>query len=85
MSIARRKLQRENPALILVDELQTGNAGRKPWFEMVKSAVMGSDGSQRAGVGPYCKDWSEQVDVLVEIATDPGILGRSWTGWAPWS
>jgi hypothetical protein len=30
MAIAELKLQRENPALIVVDELQAGNAGKKP-------------------------------------------------------
>jgi len=27
---------------------------------------------------------AEQVDVLIEQATDPNILGRTWQGWAPW-
>ena len=27
---------------------------------------------------------SEQVAVLVEQATDPNILGRTYQGWAPW-
>ena len=25
-----------------------------------------------------------QVECLVELATDPNILGRAWTGWAPY-
>ena len=27
---------------------------------------------------------SGQVDCLVEQATDPNILGRTWIGWSPW-
>lgn len=81
LSIARRKLQCENPAIVLVDELQTGNAGRKPWFEMMKKGVLSGG---REDVGEVCKDWGEQVDLLVDLSMDPGLLGRSWTGWSPW-
>jgi len=26
----------------------------------------------------------EQVDCLVDMATDDNILGRTWVGWSPW-
>ena len=26
----------------------------------------------------------EQVDCLVDMATDDNILGRTWVGWRPW-
>lgn len=26
----------------------------------------------------------EQVDCLIDQATDPGILGRTWVGWDAW-
>jgi len=26
----------------------------------------------------------QQVDCLIDLATDPNILGRSWVGWEPW-
>jgi DNA-dependent protein kinase catalytic subunit len=83
MRIARRKLQSENPVCIIIDELRTGNSGRKPWFEMMKAGCEGSEGSRKK-VGAFCKDWSQQIDLLVELSTDPGLLGRSWIGWAPW-
>ena len=25
----------------------------------------------------------DQVDCLVDLATDPNVLGRTWEGWAP--
>ena len=31
-----------------------------------------------------CGERFAYVDVLVEQATDPNILGRTWSGWAPW-
>jgi DNA-dependent protein kinase catalytic subunit len=38
----------------------------------------------RARVKERCSDVKQQVDCLVDQATDPNILGRSWFGWAPW-
>jgi len=26
----------------------------------------------------------QQADCLVDLATDPNILGRFWAGWEPW-
>jgi len=26
----------------------------------------------------------QQVDCLVDLATDPNVLGRFWVGWEPW-
>jgi len=26
----------------------------------------------------------QQVDVLIELARDPDILGRAWQGWGPY-
>ena len=31
-----------------------------------------------------CATTYDQVDVLIELGTDPNILGRTWVGWAPW-
>jgi DNA-dependent protein kinase catalytic subunit len=37
-----------------------------------------------AQVGEMCADVEQQVLCLLEQATDPNILGRSWGGWEPW-
>jgi len=26
----------------------------------------------------------QQLDCLIDLATDPNILGRLWIGWEPW-
>ena len=26
----------------------------------------------------------DQVDVLIELARDPNVLGRTWIGWSPY-
>lgn len=31
-----------------------------------------------------CDGDGHQVDILIELATDPNILGRTWIGWQPW-
>jgi hypothetical protein len=38
----------------------------------------------RANVKEKCSSAKEQVECLVDMATDPNILGRTWGGWAPW-
>jgi hypothetical protein len=38
----------------------------------------------RARVGKQCHDPKEQVECLVDLATDPNVLGRTWMGWSPW-
>ena len=35
-------------------------------------------------VGERCTSVEEQVACLVDHATDPNILGRTWAGWEPW-
>lgn len=69
---------------ILVDELDHGHAG-KIWVEKVKEAVKGSlSKDRRANVGRLCESVAEQVDCLIDLASDPSILGRSWVGFQPW-
>ena len=31
-----------------------------------------------------CSTLEEQISGLIEHATDPNILGRTWQGWQPW-
>lgn len=38
----------------------------------------------RARCGSQCRDIEEQVACLVDQATDPNILGRTYLGWEPW-
>jgi DNA-dependent protein kinase catalytic subunit len=38
----------------------------------------------KARGGQNCDSVAEQVAFLLEQATDPNILGRTWGGWEPW-
>ena len=46
--------------------------------------VLGPRGSLRRSLPLNGLSVREQVDVLVEQATDDNLLGRTWIGWAPW-
>lgn len=38
----------------------------------------------RARLGEKELSVEEQVDCLIDQATDPNILGRTYVGWEPW-
>ena len=40
--------------------------------------------SKRAQVGKRCSSVEEQIACLIDHATDPNILGRTYVGWEPW-
>lgn len=37
----------------------------------------------RAVVPAHCVDAKQQVECLIDQATDPNLLGRLWVGWQP--
>lgn len=42
------------------------------------------DHNYRATIHQDCQSIRDQVKCLVDIATDPAILGRTWVGWMPY-
>ncbi|KAJ3105324.1 hypothetical protein HDU97_008221 [Phlyctochytrium planicorne] len=85
LEIAARKLNRENPIYITTDELAAGHE-KKKFFKNMRSAVMGeTHGAKRSQVGKVCKSAAEQVDCLIDLATDRDVLGRCWVGWSSWT
>jgi DNA-dependent protein kinase catalytic subunit len=38
----------------------------------------------RANAGEVCASVEEQVECLLALATDPGVLANGWSGWRPW-
>lgn len=93
LEIARRKLDGENPCHLLVEELEMGH-GSRDWFQAAKAAVMGSGGggvgastitpTLRSTAPRICQDVQQQVDCLLDLATDQDLLGRTYVGWKPW-
>ncbi|KAI8145657.1 hypothetical protein BJV82DRAFT_554475 [Fennellomyces sp. T-0311] len=84
LDTARRKLARENPSYTMVRDLLR-NQRVKPYHEVMKKAVKGDEQfNVRATVGETCATVQEQVRCLIDLATDPAILGRTWKGWKPY-
>lgn len=50
----------------------------------LSDAVLGPEGSRRRALPAAGLTAEQQVDVLVELATDPNVLGRTYHGWKPW-
>ena len=88
VAYSRAKLNFANPAAVLKEEMADNNQFRglkgPALHEACVRVVDGSDsGSRRSKVGHYCSGVEEQVDLIIEHATDLNVLGRTWQGWAP--
>eukprot|EP01137_Pigoraptor_chileana_P002095 Opistho-2@40496 len=83
LEVVRRKLCLENPAHITAHELGLGHA-RNKMFEKMTAVAMGDATRFRSRVGARCQSVEEQVDCLIDMATDPNILVRMWHGWEAW-
>ena len=83
LDIARRKLNGENPSKLLIEELKSAHS-KKEWLGKIVEAVVGVEELNiRATVGDIIS-LADQVDSLIDLATDKSILGRAWIGWSPW-
>ena len=81
---ARRKLAGEDPAEIMLQELTAKHAKSAHW-QALQAIVKGDKAHNfRSTVSGKMLSVEEQVRCLLDQATDPNILGRSWQGWKPW-
>lgn len=64
-------------------EVQRNRNVKHVLSHLEKMAKGDSSVNIRAQVGEFCKDAGEQVQCLIDLATDPSILGRMWVGWQP--
>ena len=59
--------------------------GKKAEYQCLQAILLGDKRNNlRARVKERCSDVEEQVDCLIDHATDPNILGRTYVGWEPW-
>ena len=65
------------------DELYLGH-GKKDVFKSFEKVVLGHEDSKRAMLPNTGLSVEQQVAALIDQATDPNILGRTWVGWEPW-
>ena len=85
IEIVQRKLNGDNPAYIAVAELKESVHASQPFIKALSAIVLGDPAScVRARVKEHCANAQEQVECLIDQATDPNILARTYSGWAPW-
>ncbi|XP_072167838.1 DNA-dependent protein kinase catalytic subunit-like [Diadema setosum] len=84
ISYARLKLEGANPTYITRKELDLGHSKNQGPCKAFKSACRGDGGSKRAQCPERGLSVEDQVACLIDQATDPNILGRTWQGWEPW-
>nr|XP_055174250.1 DNA-dependent protein kinase catalytic subunit isoform X3 [Nyctereutes procyonoides] len=81
---AKRKLAGANPAVITCDELFLGHEKALAFGDYVAVARGSKDHNIRAQQPENGLSEESQVKCLIDQATDPNILGRTWIGWEPW-
>uniref|UniRef100_G3QTD2 DNA-dependent protein kinase catalytic subunit n=1 Tax=Gorilla gorilla gorilla TaxID=9595 RepID=G3QTD2_GORGO len=81
---AKRKLAGANPAVITCDELLLGHEKAPAFRDYVAVARGSKDHNIRAREPESGLSEETQVKCLMDQATDPNILGRTWEGWEPW-
>lgn len=70
--------------MLFRDELQLGH-GKASYFRDLELVLLGDASKDvRAKHPEHDLSVEQQVAGLIDLATDPNILGRFWIGWEPW-
>lgn len=78
-------MEKYNPSFITVEELRDSVHATKDYIKELENFVMGDNFHNiRSTKNEKCISTQEQVEFLIDQATDPNILGRTWVGWASW-
>ncbi|KAK9829312.1 hypothetical protein WJX72_005143 [[Myrmecia] bisecta] len=89
VELVRQKLQGQHPSEVTIAELATKH-GRKKHWPALQQVVRGDTAhNARARIAKDSKaggalSVEDQVESLLDQATDPNVLGRAWQGWRPW-
>ncbi|CAL4096451.1 unnamed protein product, partial [Meganyctiphanes norvegica] len=86
IKMLRAKLRGINPSYVIDWAISKNKnvIANKTVLSFMKSVVIGSSGDNfRADLPQYGLTPNQQVDALLDLATDPNILGRTWCGWKP--
>lgn len=92
LSSLEAKLRRQNPAMVTRMLIEASKpAKQQGTTEKVKEVIKGDHSRRNESETrrvryseQQCSTVLEQVDVLIDMATDENILGRTWIGWEPW-
>lgn len=85
LSILRQKLRGINPANVLLEELRGTKHNSAPYSKNLEAIVRGDETRVRRKMRQANLPIADQVDCLIDMANDPNILGRTWTGWGPYA
>jgi hypothetical protein len=85
LKVVRDKLMGVNPVTVTLHELSLTRHKGAPYYRQLETTVKGDTHRVRSSMGTGILPICEQIDALVDMATDPDILGRSWSGWAPYA
>jgi hypothetical protein len=85
LAVVHQKLTGISPVTVMLEELRLSRHHGQAYFASLEQIVKGDHHRARAGLGLAILPLCEQVDALIDMATDPDILGRTWTGWAPYA
>eukprot|EP00752_Nemacystus_decipiens_P003549 g3275.t1 len=85
---ARRKLLGENPVPIVIDDIaQNPYVKKAESLDKIKGIVWGRSGNRIRSRPDNRDGWlsvEDQVECLIDLATDPDVLGRQFIGLATW-
>ncbi|KRY20764.1 DNA-dependent protein kinase catalytic subunit [Trichinella patagoniensis] len=94
ISAAARKLRGDNPVIIMQDELMNSrqHLSSFPLHQIINciygkkdfSALTEEEQSAPRGYPLQALTVEQQTSCLIEMATDPIILSRTWFGWEAW-
>ncbi|GIX68921.1 DNA-dependent protein kinase catalytic subunit [Caerostris extrusa] len=85
IQIARKKLEGFNPCYITRTVLELGHKSKKDIFKAMESVCVGNvESNVRAKMKKNGLTVEEQVDCLIDLATDPHVLCLTYCGWNPW-
>lgn len=80
---AKKKLEGINPVECFVEDLQANNKIAKFRTYYIKNVKGDAQYDTRAKKG-NCLNVEEQVDCLLDLATDRNVLGRMYQGYSAW-
>jgi len=82
----RMKLSRSNPVALMIRDEMVGKLSRhaKPIRKQIERIIWGPKDCLRRKYPKYMPSVELQAECLVEMATDPNILGRQWQGLKTW-
>ncbi|CEO98530.1 non-specific serine/threonine protein kinase [Plasmodiophora brassicae] len=81
IATARSKLEGRSSVQVMLGEFARTKHATSRYAGRMKDLITGAGGRPDYGADPLSVD--DQVACLLEHASDPALLGRSWQGWRP--